>query len=112
MEPMFQQALEALAGHTFTDLRDLGEVESIYGFIAWNRWQWIKSEEHFRKALQLAPDSPNIYQWYSQLLSSVGRHRDGLEAAIRAREIDEISPGHQQSPGCCLSLGKRQSPFR
>jgi TolB-like protein/DNA-binding winged helix-turn-helix (wHTH) protein len=92
MEPMFQQALEALAGRTFTDRRDLGEVESIHGIIAFHRWQWIKSEEHFRKALELAPDSPNIYMWYSQLLSYVGRNRDGLEAAIRARDLDEISP--------------------
>ena len=30
--------------------------------------------------------------WYSQLLSYVGRQRDGLEAAIRARDLDEISP--------------------
>ncbi len=92
MEPMFQQALEALAGRTFTDRRDLGEVESIHGIIAFHRWQWVKSEEHFRKALELAPDSPNIYMWYSQLLSYVGRNRDGLEAAIRARDLDEISP--------------------
>ena len=92
MEPMFQQALEALAGHTFTDRRDLGEVESIHGIIAFHRWQWIKSEEHFRNALEFAPDSPNIYMWYSQLLSWVGRNRDGLEAAIRARDLDEISP--------------------
>ena len=92
MEPMFQQALEALAGRTFTDRRDLGEVESIHGIIAFHRWQWIKSEEHFRKALEFTPDSPNIYMWYSQLLSWVGRNRDGLEAAIRARDLDEISP--------------------
>jgi len=92
MEPMFQQALEVLAGHTFIDQRELGEVEAVYGFIAWNRWHWIKAENHFRKALKLAPDSPNIYQWYSQHLASVGRNRDGLEAAKRARELDEISP--------------------
>jgi TolB-like protein/DNA-binding winged helix-turn-helix (wHTH) protein len=92
MEPMFQQALDALAGREFTDPRDLGEVESIHGIIAMHRWQWVKSEEHFRRALQYAPDSPNIYQWYSQLLSSVGRNNDGLEAAVRARDLDQISP--------------------
>ena len=92
MEPMFQQAERVLAGHTSDDQRDLGEVEAIHGFIAWNRWQWVKAEEHFRKALELAPDSPNIYQWYSQHLAHVGRNRDGLEAAKRARELDEISP--------------------
>jgi TolB-like protein/DNA-binding winged helix-turn-helix (wHTH) protein len=92
METMFQEALDVLTSQTFTDQRDLGEVESIYGFIAMKRWQWVKSEAHFRKALQLAPDSPNIYQWYSTLLSGVGRQRDGLEAAIRARDLDEVSP--------------------
>jgi len=92
IEQMFQQALEALASQTFTDQRDLGEVESIHAFIAWHRWHWVKAEEHFRKALELAPDSPNIYMWYSEMLSSVGRNRDGLEAAIRARDLDEISP--------------------
>jgi len=92
MEPMFKQALEVLAGHTFIDQRELGEAEAVHGFIAWNRWQWIKAEEHFRKALELAPDSPNIYQWYSQHLAAVGRNHDGLESAKRARELDEISP--------------------
>jgi TolB-like protein/DNA-binding winged helix-turn-helix (wHTH) protein/tetratricopeptide (TPR) repeat protein len=92
MESMFQQAMEALAGQNFTDQRELGEVESIYGFISMKRWQWTKAEEHFRKALQLAPDSPNIYQWYSTMLSEVGRNRDGVEAAIRARGLDEVSP--------------------
>ena len=92
MELMFQQALTALAGHTFVEQRDLGEVEAVHGFVAWNRWQWLKAEEHFRKALELAPDSPSIYQWYSQHLAAVGRNQDGLEAAKRARELDEISP--------------------
>ncbi len=92
MEPMFQEAQEVLENHSFADNRDLGEVEAIHAFMAWNRWQWIEAEERFRQALQLAPDSPNIYQWYSQFLSSVGRNRDGLEAVKRARELDEISP--------------------
>jgi TolB-like protein/DNA-binding winged helix-turn-helix (wHTH) protein len=92
MEPMFIEALEVLASHTFTNNRDLGEAQALYAFIAWNRWKWIKAEEHFRQALELAPDSPNIYQWYSSYLSYVGRNQDGLLAAKRARELDEISP--------------------
>jgi len=92
MEPMFQEAHEVLAGYPFTDKRELGEVEATYAFMAWHRWQWIEAEERFRRALELAPDSPNIYAGYSQYLSQVGRNLDGLEAAKRARELDEISP--------------------
>jgi len=92
MEPIFQEAQEVLADHQFGDNRDLGEVEAIYAFMAFHRWQSIEAEERFRRALELAPDSPHIYMWYSQHLSWVGRNHDGLEAAKRARELDEISP--------------------
>jgi tetratricopeptide (TPR) repeat protein len=92
MEKIFQEVEEILASHEFVDSREKGEVEAIYGFMAYHRWQWIEAEERFRKALTLSPDSPNIYQWYSQHLSYVGRRHDSLEAAKRARELDEISP--------------------
>jgi TolB-like protein/DNA-binding winged helix-turn-helix (wHTH) protein/tetratricopeptide (TPR) repeat protein len=92
IEPTFEEAHQILSGHTFTDSRDLGEVEAIYAFMAMHRWQWIEAEERFRRALELASESPNIYQWYSQHLSNVGRRHDGLQAAKRARELDEISP--------------------
>ncbi|MCJ7814722.1 MAG: winged helix-turn-helix domain-containing protein [Xanthomonadales bacterium] len=92
MEKIFAEVEEILESHVFKDNRELGEVEAIHAFMAWHRWQWIEAEERFRKALALAPDSPNIYQWYSGLLSSVGRRHDSLEAAKRARELDEISP--------------------
>jgi TolB-like protein len=92
MLPVFEEVRSILDGHEFTESRDLGEVEAIRAFMAWNRWNWVEAEERFRKALQLAPDSPNIYQWYSQHLSAVGRRQDSLEAVKRARELDEISP--------------------
>lgn len=92
VEPAFEEVYNMLENVEFTDKRDLGEEEAVYAFIAWNRWQWIEAEKRFRNALELAPDSPNIYQWYSQFLSYVGRRRDGLEAVKRARDLDEISP--------------------
>lgn len=91
MEPAFKQAEEVLAGHQFINNRELGEVEAIHAYIAQYRWQWIKAEEGFRRALELAPDSPNNYAWYSQFLAYVGRTQDGLQAAKRARDLDEMS---------------------
>ncbi len=92
MEEMFQEARTVLSGQQFAGPRELGEVEAIHAFMAWKRWQWVAAEVRFRKALTLAPASPNIYLWYSQFLSYVGRKHDGLQAAKRASELDEISP--------------------
>jgi len=92
MQPVFQEVESILAGQKFSEPREQGEVEAIRAFMAWNRWQWIEAEERFRRSLQLAPDLPNTYQWYSQHLSSVGHNSAGLESARRARELDEVSP--------------------
>lgn len=92
MEPVFQEVEGILAAQDFSEPREQGEVEAIRAFMAWNRWQWVEAEERFRRSLQLAPDLPNTYQWYSQHLSSVGHNSAGLESARRARELDEVSP--------------------
>lgn len=92
MELWFQRAEQVLDDHLFTERRDRGDAESIRAFIAWHRWHWIEAEERFRRALELAPLSANIYQWYSQHLAYVGRKQDSLAAALRAKELDDISP--------------------
>jgi len=92
MESAFSEAESVLDAQEFTDKRDQGEAESVRAFMAWNRWHWVEAEERFQRALELAPDLPNTYQWYSGHLASVGRRAEGLEAARRARELDEISP--------------------
>jgi TolB-like protein/DNA-binding winged helix-turn-helix (wHTH) protein len=91
MDPQFREVEAILDNREFPDKRDRGEAEAIRAFMAWNRWDWEAAEEHFRIALALAPDSPNIYLGYSTHLASVGRKQDALEAARRARELDEIS---------------------
>jgi TolB-like protein/DNA-binding winged helix-turn-helix (wHTH) protein/tetratricopeptide (TPR) repeat protein len=92
MESTFSKAESVLNAQEYTDKRDQGEAESVRAFIAWNRWQWEEAEERFQRSLELAPDLPNTYQWYSEHLAAVGRRAEGLEAAKRARELDEISP--------------------
>ena len=91
MDPLFREVETILDNQEFPEIRERGEAEAIRAFMAWKRWDWTAAEEHFRNALALAPDSPNIYQWYSSHLASVGRKQDALEAARRARELDEIS---------------------
>jgi TolB-like protein len=91
-EEMFAKALAMLAQLDFASPAEAGEAEAIEGFIAFRRWQWMEAEAYFRKALVLAPNNPNLYEWYSQLLSAVGRTADALKAAQQARELDAVSP--------------------
>ena len=91
-EQGFERALSLMADITVTTVAEAGEMEAIKGFIAFRRWQWQQAEDHFHKALLLAPSNPNIYVWYSQLLSSVGRNIDALKTAQQARDLDSVSP--------------------
>jgi TolB-like protein/DNA-binding winged helix-turn-helix (wHTH) protein len=91
-EQAFERALRLLTGITATTNAEAGEIEAIKGFVALRRWQWQRAEEQFHKALLLAPNNPNIYVWYSQLLSWVGRNADALKTAQQARDLDAVSP--------------------
>jgi len=71
---------------------EAGEAEAIRAFMAFRRWQWQEAEDRFHKALMLAPNNPNLYVWYSQLLSAVGRSTDALKAAQQAHDLDSVSP--------------------
>jgi TolB-like protein/DNA-binding winged helix-turn-helix (wHTH) protein/tetratricopeptide (TPR) repeat protein len=92
IDVMFNRAEVAIREFVPSDDWERGEAESIRGFMAWHNWQWIKAETHFRIAIELAPDNPNTYVWYSQHLSSVGRNADAVIAAERAKELDAVSP--------------------
>ncbi len=91
-EEAFGRALAILDKLTVLNPAEAGEVEAIKGFIAFRRWQWQEAEDQFHKALLLAPSNPNLYAWYSQMLSAVGRNVDALKTARQARDLDSVSP--------------------
>jgi TolB-like protein/DNA-binding winged helix-turn-helix (wHTH) protein len=88
----FNSAQAILDDISVVTAAEAGEVEAIKGFIAFRRWQWQASEDAFHKALMLAPNNPNLYVWYSQLLSAVGRNVDALKTAQQAHDLDSVSP--------------------
>lgn len=55
-------------------------------------WDWALAERHYRHALRLAPRHATAHQWYSQLLVSLGRHRDAIWHIETARRADPTSP--------------------
>jgi TolB-like protein/DNA-binding winged helix-turn-helix (wHTH) protein len=91
-EEAFGRALTILDKLPVLNPAEAGEVEAIKGFIAFRRWQWLEAEDQFHKALLLAPSNPNLYVWYSQMLSAVGRNADALKTVRQARDLDSVSP--------------------
>ena len=91
-EDAFNRALDVMGDAAVTSPGEAGEVEAIKGFIAFRRWHWQAAEDQFHKALLLAPNNPNVYEWYSQLLSAVGRNTDALKAVQQAHDLDSVSP--------------------
>jgi TolB-like protein/DNA-binding winged helix-turn-helix (wHTH) protein len=57
-----------------------------------SEWRYIESEHAFRVALQNRPNDAELLNWYSQFQASVGRNRESLEYAIRARDLEPLSP--------------------
>jgi tetratricopeptide (TPR) repeat protein len=70
-----------------------GATSGTMAFIHFNGgWRWIESEISFRRALEKAPNDPDLLQWHSHFLGGVGQTQESLETAIRAKELDPLSP--------------------
>ncbi len=71
---------------------DLGDA---YASLAFARdlhyWDWAVSEEKFKRAIDLKPNSPLAHIWYSYHLSIVGRHHEAIEQARRGIDLDPLS---------------------
>jgi TolB-like protein/DNA-binding winged helix-turn-helix (wHTH) protein len=67
-------------------------MQSLLALIAYSHWDWIAAEIAFRRALANTSNDSDLLVWYSQFLSSVGRLRESLEQAQRAKELDLLSP--------------------
>ena len=54
-------------------------------------WDWTRSEQEFRRAIELNPNYATAHQWYSYYLTAMGRFPEALEEAKRAQQIDPLS---------------------
>jgi TolB-like protein/Tfp pilus assembly protein PilF len=66
---------------------------SVIAFIHYHtEWEWIEAENAFNKALRYTPNDSDLLNWYSVFLAGVGRIDESLEVAVRARDLDRLSP--------------------
>jgi DNA-binding winged helix-turn-helix (wHTH) protein/tetratricopeptide (TPR) repeat protein len=65
---------------------------SIYGFVYHQQKRWHESEEAHLQAVNAAVVDANSYNWYSRMLSSVGRREESLKWILAAEDIDPDNP--------------------
>jgi eukaryotic-like serine/threonine-protein kinase len=54
-------------------------------------WDWTGAGQEYRRALELNPGYATGHQYYSDYLSSLGRHEEALAEGQRAVELDPLS---------------------
>ena len=72
---------------------DLAEAHTALGVcLFWYDWNWSASEDQYKRALELNPNSSVVHLFYAHLLSNIGRHAEAIAEVTRARELDPLSP--------------------
>ena len=103
----FPPALEAARTAVRLD-PSLSEAHASLGFsLHVGEFNWQDAEHHFQKALELNRNNTNAYLWYSTFLFMSGRFEQGFEYAIRATELDPLSPYSHYNIGSGLYYARR-----
>jgi len=83
------------------------EVEAILGDIAaYHQWDFAAADRHFRRAVELDPNSVNAHSIYALYLVNRGRTDDGLREARIAQSLDP-SPAYIITGVRALYYGRR-----
>ncbi len=91
-EEMDRIALQTIEEGIAADPTIEDSAGSIYGYVYHKQKRWKKSEAAFLRAINADVIDSNAFNWYSRMLSSVGRLDDSLAQALAGLEIDPSSP--------------------
>ncbi len=69
----------------------LAEPHATLGSVNENLWHWEDAEREFKRALELNPNYPTAYHWYSIFLKDVGRNDEAAATIKRAQQLDPLS---------------------
>jgi TolB-like protein/Tfp pilus assembly protein PilF len=87
----FPQA-KAAASQALELNENLPEGHIILGWIGFCfDWDWSAAERELKKAIELSPNNADAHRAYAHLLSSLGRHDEGIMEIKRARELDPLT---------------------
>jgi adenylate cyclase len=71
---------------------DSHEAHAALGHILMHQGEFDTAERHLKRAIELNPNDAMARLWYSVLLRTIGRKDEATVQALRARELDPLSP--------------------
>lgn len=84
------------------------DAHLVLGLVAhWYDWDWAAAEKELKRSLELNPRNPESYQFYSYLLSPLGRHDEAGAVARQGLQIDPLSSGSNFGVASTLVLNRR-----
>lgn len=69
----------------------LAEAYAALGLYYSNEEEWEKSEEHYRKGLEINPNYPLGHEWLAAILVGTGRFDEGIKEILLAEGLDPLS---------------------
>jgi TolB-like protein/tRNA A-37 threonylcarbamoyl transferase component Bud32/Flp pilus assembly protein TadD len=70
----------------------LAEAQNTQAYIKYSyEWNWVEAEPGFKRAIELNPSYATARQWYSEYLSTLGRHDEAIMESQRAQELDPLA---------------------
>ena len=82
---------KAYAERALTIDSQLAEAHATLGIVNEHSWQWGEAEKEFKRAIELNPNYPTAYHWYSIFLKGLGRNDEAAAMIKRAQELDPLS---------------------
>ena len=87
--------------------RELGEAHASLGYVQFRfDWDFESSLRSYQRALELAPNYAQVYQWYAVALSSVGRGEEGIQLIETALSLDPLNFNHRRAFGSIHSSSR------
>ena len=93
----FLQKFEATATRAINVAPDSLAALRAKAMLELTKFNWLTAEQHFKKALSLAPDDSRINNYYGVFLGYVGRNREGAEYFQRVTRIEPLSLSASQA---------------
>jgi serine/threonine-protein kinase len=87
---------------------NLAEAHAMLGhIITYYDWDFKKADRELKQALKLDPNSAMAHFFYSHHLIMTGRFEESLVEAVRARELDPLSPITSRNVGLPLCYSRQ-----